>query len=446
MKKIASAICLIILTCFWFSGCSGVSFNTSDLMRPPRATGEKAGIQKIIDSTANGKYTFKYPLSGNYRSAIVMYDITDDGQDDAIAFYRTQDDAITHILIMRQNNAEWELVGNFETKSPEISKISFADINGDDYKEIIVSFTTYSSDLSSISIYSYNGSEIDRLDIAETCTDYVIGDFTDNGVDDILLLSLLNNDVKASAKLLDYNKSSGRYIIKSSVEMDSGVSVFANIVYGNIANGVKGAVIDGQGVDNNYYTQIIFYNKFKNKLENSLYSTLGDSKSMHRQNSAISIDIDDDGIIEIPTTSVISYSGIVSDSVSQTVTEVVYNVYNTKKMTYTEKYRYIIYPQYDIAYKIPPKLYGKITAKIDEAEQTLTVYSLSADGTNQKSAMLFTIRVYDKQTWAGNDNSTYKFLEDKSDYIVTYLIGTNSRYSITKSELLKSISYLDIIK
>ena len=62
-----------------------MDLDTQNLMSPPKATGDKADIQRVIEESA-GSYTFKYPQKGDYRSAVIMHDINGDGTDEAVAF------------------------------------------------------------------------------------------------------------------------------------------------------------------------------------------------------------------------------------------------------------------------------------------------------------------------------------------------------------------------
>ena len=59
-RKIAVIAAAAVLSCtFGMTGCSDFSMGTDSLLRPPRATGDKAEIQNIIDKEAGGNYVFK---------------------------------------------------------------------------------------------------------------------------------------------------------------------------------------------------------------------------------------------------------------------------------------------------------------------------------------------------------------------------------------------------
>ena len=81
---IASALLAVALT-----GCSPLGLDAQTLMKPPKATGERQEIYSVLEEKANHQLTLRYPKAGEYRSAIVMKDVTGDSNDEAIAFYRS---------------------------------------------------------------------------------------------------------------------------------------------------------------------------------------------------------------------------------------------------------------------------------------------------------------------------------------------------------------------
>ena len=78
--KLKLSFILALITALIFTGCS-LSPNGSDLLHPPKTTGNEAEIEQLIESTAKGSYMLKYPNNGDYRSAIITKDFDKDGKD-----------------------------------------------------------------------------------------------------------------------------------------------------------------------------------------------------------------------------------------------------------------------------------------------------------------------------------------------------------------------------
>ena len=45
-------ICALLALCLFCSGCSVMDLDTQNLMSPPKATGDKADIQRVIEESA----------------------------------------------------------------------------------------------------------------------------------------------------------------------------------------------------------------------------------------------------------------------------------------------------------------------------------------------------------------------------------------------------------
>ena len=105
------------------SGCSYTNTDIQELMMPPRLTGDEAKIQNAISESANNKsHTFKYPQRGDYRSAIIMYDIDGDGMNEAIAFYQMDFTEVNdiNIVIIDQKDDQWEQIAMFKVPASDI--------------------------------------------------------------------------------------------------------------------------------------------------------------------------------------------------------------------------------------------------------------------------------------------------------------------------------------
>ena len=76
-------------------------------MKPPKATGERQEIYSVLEEKANYQLTLRYPKAGEYRSAIVMKDVTGDGNDEAIAFYTRGEDPYTIVSVISETEGVW---------------------------------------------------------------------------------------------------------------------------------------------------------------------------------------------------------------------------------------------------------------------------------------------------------------------------------------------------
>ena len=110
LKAVLSAVVSGTILLVSASGCNLTDFSTDSLLKPPKTMGDEAEIEQLIADTATKDYTLKYPKSGNYRSAIIMHDLNNDGVEESIAFFREKDDVTrVHMLVMYGDNDRWKL-------------------------------------------------------------------------------------------------------------------------------------------------------------------------------------------------------------------------------------------------------------------------------------------------------------------------------------------------
>lgn len=96
--------CLVaaaLAACLTFTSCTGFTKVTEDLMKPPRLTAEQKEIDDALHAAViESDISFKYPKSGDYRSAFVFHDIDGDGEEEAIVFYAVDSSQYTRVSLM----------------------------------------------------------------------------------------------------------------------------------------------------------------------------------------------------------------------------------------------------------------------------------------------------------------------------------------------------------
>ena len=78
MKKLQAFIPVLILALI-LSGCSFRLFSTAEeLIYPVSPSGENANVQKALDTYFKNGYSLKTPISGEYKTSYIFYDIQKD--------------------------------------------------------------------------------------------------------------------------------------------------------------------------------------------------------------------------------------------------------------------------------------------------------------------------------------------------------------------------------
>lgn len=207
-------------------GCTPTLTGVDNLMRPPKLSGENAGIEEAFSrATANRSIKMKTPTTGEYRSAYVLKDIDGDAEEEVITFYcNANDETAVYMHILDRIEDRWETVADIKGKGSEVDKIDFCDMNGDGVSEIVVCWSLFESSGSKVmtvytAAFGKNTGTVREL-ASEPFSQMVHIDMNADENDDILLVLLTSENGKnrTVAKLLMMDSDFGIYC-PGSVEL-----------------------------------------------------------------------------------------------------------------------------------------------------------------------------------------------------------------------------------
>lgn len=295
-KRLAAGF-LAVMLILTFCGCDGFGAADDALLSPPRAGGEYALISEVLKKSITGKYTLKYPSSGEYRSAIVLKDINNDSSDEAVAFYTTAaDNTVTvHINLIAKINGEYISVGSSKIVGSGVERVEFCDLDGDGKQEIIVGYYVFGNVDKQVAVYEYSSNTLVQRAL-EKYTEFVVCDLDGNGVSGLCLTLLDAAQKTASAKLLQITKKGVTQL--GTCALDGNVTSYYRPVISKLSDGRLAVLVDavkGTGM----ITEVLCYEK--DALVNTFFDTqLLSTTATYRQSLVASRDIDGDGSVEIP--------------------------------------------------------------------------------------------------------------------------------------------------
>lgn len=302
--KIIAEILIVLAALGSLCGCATSGINDSELMKPPKSTGEKAAIQEIIENNAGGDYTLKYPQIGDYRSAIITEDLNYDGTEEAIALYRSASEVSSvNILFIKEVDNELKAIGTFKNNNSDVDRIYIDDIDGDGLKEVIVGWSSFISGANQVTYYKISANKVDEHVIKDTYSDMVFCDVTNDNTKDLILLSTVTEDKKSANAKLYSARTERDFKFTDMVEMNSKVTKYVKVQSGKVTEEVNGIFVDSSTANNGeLLTEVIYYDKGKNELKNPLNEVFDNDvvNVTTRKTSTNCRDIDNDGIVEIP--------------------------------------------------------------------------------------------------------------------------------------------------
>jgi len=455
IKKLKAALAVILLICL--CGCSATDEGT--LLQAPRPLGEGEGIKAALEVAAKGKISYKYPLSGEYRSAIILKDIDEDEKDEAIAFYKSANtaDESVHISMLDYVDGDWLVINDLTGPGAAIDKVLFCNLDGNRGIEVVVGWSLYSNLVKAVKIYSFSGAAFEEVPTSYlepetlnttdiTYNEFVCGDFDNDSKDEIVTLELASavSQTPAAAKLIEYytNSETGKPFstVTWTANMDSTVTSYVNVrpcyineassVTNNISGskseqkGLFAVVVDGLNSQNQMVTDIVCWDSVSGNFSSPFYDSVTATTPAFIRNSAIiSQDINGDGLIELPSAALlpayteeneekmymISWNRYVNDTESRLV-PVMNTVYNA------DSGYYIV---------IPDNWLGQVTAKLDKTSNTLYFYTydykFQSFGTE-----LFRIHECDKKEFKKLEEQDFIKLSTVGDKIYCALLQAES--------------------
>lgn len=418
--KVQRLLCAVVTAAVMLTGCTSLSLDDSDILSPPRATGSRAEIQKLIEKDAKGSYQLIYPTSGAYKNGIISYDIDHDGTEDAIAIY-TSSDRSPRLLIASGAGNTYRLTGTAPLYSANVSEVRFTDINADTREELIIRYDAGSSSSALEAFVTDSG--ISKAKIAEGFSECLFGDFDGNASSDVLVIYPPDGE---SAKAVLKVYSDGSFTEKSSCEIDDEITSFVHLRYSVISDDLYGAVLDGKISDGTYTTQLLYYDAAAELLVNPLF--MNQSYGESRRTAALtSRDVDDDSIVEVPVCSLLPYT---KDEDTDAVCSLVrWSKYVPELMSLSPVQNAVLCDRLGFMLTIAPESLSTLTARYTD-ESTVTFYKLSYSKSNEPviGAELLTVRRYGKDGETVIPAGETTLYEDAA-CTYTYVLGKNSPFT-----------------
>lgn len=299
LKKLFPVVILSIV--LLFSGCSFPALSSiEDSLSPPALTEDQIEIFAELEKSEGEEIKLKYPKTGDWRNAIIMYDLDSNGEREAIAFYQsTHINAAPNVLIkiLSKNNGAWTIASSIQGNGSEIEKVAFGHYGKSGSGFFAIGYNLANSTEKKIGIYSYNGTSV-IANKSYSYTTFDVLDIDNDNKDEVFFVSINNElDQKPNANLISVEDD--LFKVKGKVRMDDSVYEYTKCVNGVIADGRTAIYLDGKNDLNLITTEILVMNN--GKLENLVYKNNNTNlaKQTLRENIGIE-DINGDLQYEIP--------------------------------------------------------------------------------------------------------------------------------------------------
>ena len=438
---------LSVLLIFGLCSCSARIATVDELMRPPRLSGENSGIQEAFErATQNKSVQIKTPTSGAYRSAYVLYDFDADGTQEAITFYRdTEDETTAYMHVLDFNGTRWESVADIKGKGSEVYQIDFCDMNGDGRQEIVVCWSLFESTGGRVlTVYTprVNETTVSLRELAqEPFTQMLPMDVNADGRDEIFLM-LITTEFGANrtiCRVLAMDDEFGIYAM-DSLELVPALSVLS-LQAANMQEGTAVVYADCVLNESIAVTEVVYWDTASHCLRAPLTE---DNRALvpqtARSASLSCMDVDADGVPEIPTQQFYSNAVTAVGNERQTLPLTVWLSFDGSALQETTSA--LMLSGASCAFQLTAAELQSLTVIYEPAAQICSFYRQLSDGT--RGDLLFILSVMATAKWEEGENGARVFLAESGRRTYAYEItqageasgitpsGLQERFAVTR--------------
>ena len=438
---------LSVLLIFGLCSCSARIATVDELMRPPRLSGENSGIQEAFErATQNKSVQIKTPTSGAYRSAYVLYDFDGDDTQEAITFYRdTEDETTAYMHVLDFNGTRWESVADIKGKGSEVYEIDFCDMNGDGRQEIVVCWSLFESTGGRVlTVYTprVNETTVSLRELAqEPFTQMLPMDVNADGRDEIFLM-LITTEFGANrtiCRVLAMDDEFGIYAM-DSLELVPALSVLS-LQAANMQEGTAVVYADCVLNESIAVTEVVYWDTASHCLRAPLTE---DNRALvpqtARSASLSCMDVDADGVPEIPTQQFYSNAVTAVGNERQTLPLTVWLSFDGSALQETTSA--LMLSGASCAFQLTAAELQSLTVVYEPAAQICSFYRQLSDG--MRGDLLFILSVMATAKWEEGENGALIFLAESGRRTYAYEItqageafgvtpnGLQERFAVTR--------------
>lgn len=368
---VLAAVSLVML-----SGCTVLedkATGVEELLRAPQLPGQYSQVQKALNSYLGESAQLKYPATGDFCSPFLFGDWNGDGVQDATVLYTTPAKGQNvHLAILEQDAQEgWKVTQEVEGLSSSVDSIFSAGLQGGAGNQLIVGYGSTQGD-KYLAVYSYADQTLDVV-YQQAYAQYLVQDITGNHFQDIVIVS---PSTESSFAIQLLTNQDGQYRLVQ--EMGVGQQSFTGCagIYSSVgSDGGRYLILDGITGETGtaLASSILHYNSERQQLEPFLCRSTPDLFTATRRYFPIlhSMDIDQDGTVEIPTVLSEEEGGSVSFTQDRRLCFVSWKDYTN------EEQQEVSYGVLDVEYgyylELPWEWKGNVMLTENEAQQAWEV-------------------------------------------------------------------------
>lgn len=263
----------------------------------PKRSESYRNLQAAIDEAMTG-LTYCAPSSGENQQTVQTADLTGNSVDEYLVFAKNEAENTLRILVFSQEDDRYSLMMQIECLGSGFEQVEYVDIDANAGMELVVGRRVSDEVMGAVSVYSFSYGQAEQM-VSSNYSKFVTCDLDGDEKGELLILRAGDAESDRGNAVL-YDFQSGALVRSREVALSERASCIKRIMPGSLYGGTP-AVYVASSADGNTLVTDIFAIKDAELTNVSFSNESGTSVATLRNYYVYADDIDDDGILELPS-------------------------------------------------------------------------------------------------------------------------------------------------
>ena len=289
LAGLALAACLL-------GGCSAPS-NAESLFTLPQLPIEYSDLSRQINNLLADGYEYASPTSGRNIQSVQMVDLDNDGDEEAVAFFRREgDEKPLKIFVFSAHDDTYRLLCTIESSGTAVDSVYYRDLTGDKRLELVVGWRI-STDVQTVAAYAIQ--QEPTVLLQSSYMRYSIEELDGDGVPSLLIFRL-DEDGNSIAEFYSWRDDVMAVSYATNLTGTMAELARGSVVSGRLSGSQAAVFVTGVTDEAMAATDIITYRSGAGLVNLAVDPQTGNSGVVFPYMQLRPQDIDGDGVIEVP--------------------------------------------------------------------------------------------------------------------------------------------------
>ncbi len=294
-KRILVPVCAVFLALL-LTGCGARTID--EMYCLPRRSERNNNLRTAIEASMSGR-VYAAPVSGSNQESVQTADLDGDGKEEYVVFTKVLEDDSLQILLFNQlEDEKYELWETIVCKGASFEQVQYADIDDKPGCELIVGTQLSEKVTRTVSLYSFASGQTTKIK-SMIYIKFVVCDLDSNGRSELMVIQ--NGEAEAdSGSVRLYSYSDGNVVGSVEAKLSVSPEHIRRIAVNKLDSGEPAVYVASASNENAVITDI-FALRDETFSNISQSSDLGTSMQTLRNYFVYAEDLNNDGILELPS-------------------------------------------------------------------------------------------------------------------------------------------------